>query len=583
MNFRNYLQKSISMKGLSKNQFGSLTGSNINTDKLKNISLFNSASLDDLKNLDWQALLNNANAAVSSDNADTQALNDIVSTLMEIDGVQQGADINGDGTVSEEEAMSFFTEMMAKDGDDTTLTYADIDKALKDMGIDLEEVADKAIQDALEDEAIQDKKEKEELEGMGASDGASSPSSTSGAGGGGGGNYGDYGNNGASKTNAAQQKTAAEEVEELEKQKQEIITEADQNISAKETEKDELVEKSDKVNDELKKEYQTAQNNLKETESAISETESTIDECNSTISGIENEISALEGEKGALSTSTGDEEVDKQNQSRLGEIDSQIQQKNTEKEEANKKLQEAEQKLTELQEKQKEQETKLAEVEAKIAEADPELATKMEKINGEIQDLKTQKTNDVKDIDAKIEAKRAEAKDEAKDAGKSKGNAANSIGSGLVELASKYMGYNEADGSYKLFTNGRSEAWCADFVTYCVKEFAEKQGLNIKDGFGSPAVANLMGWAQNNNVFNNITGMSSAEKEKFLQSDLKPGDVIIWKSNGSSHTGLIKSINSDGTFETIEGNTTGDQVRSNHKSIHDKSLTGFIKFSDIVA
>ena len=116
---------------------------------------------------------------------------------------------------------------------------------------------------------------------------------------------------------------------------------------------------------------------------------------------------------------------------------------------------------------------------------------------------------------------------------------------------------------------------------YIVKEYANQQGLDIKSGFGSPSVSNLMSWAQNNGVFNNVTGMSSSERTAFLNSDLRPGDVIIWNSNGASHTGIIKSINNDGTFETIEGNSS-DQVKSNHKSINDKSLTGFIKFSDIV-
>ena len=101
-------------------------------------------------------------------------------------------------------------------------------------------------------------------------------------------------------------------------------------------------------------------------------------------------------------------------------------------------------------------------------------------------------------------------------------------------------------------------------------------------GFGSPAVANLMSWAQNNGVFDNTSQMSNSEKLNYAKNNLSVGDVIIWKSNGSSHTGLVKSINSDGTFTTVEGNSS-DQVKSNNKSIYDKGLTGFIKLSDIVS
>ena len=133
-----------------------------------------------------------------------------------------------------------------------------------------------------------------------------------------------------------------------------------------------------------------------------------------------------------------------------------------------------------------------------------------------------------------------------------------------------------------MFTNGRTESWCADFVTYVVKEYAKENGMKVADGFGSPAVSNLMGWAQKNGVFDNTSQMSDKEKLNYSQKNLSVGDVIIWKSNGASHTGIVKSINSDGTFTTVEGNSS-DQVKSNKKSIYDRSLTGFIKLSDIVA
>jgi surface antigen len=76
--------------------------------------------------------------------------------------------------------------------------------------------------------------------------------------------------------------------------------------------------------------------------------------------------------------------------------------------------------------------------------------------------------------------------------------------------------------------------------------------------------------------------MSTAEKKAYAQNNLQVGDIIIWKSNGSSHTGIVKSINSDGSFTTIEGNSS-DQVKSNTKKITDSSLTGFISLSKVYA
>ena len=155
-------------------------------------------------------------------------------------------------------------------------------------------------------------------------------------------------------------------------------------------------------------------------------------------------------------------------------------------------------------------------------------------------------------------------------------------GKALVDFAKKFMGFNEANGSYKKFTGGRTEAWCADFVTYVVKNFAASQDKKLAGGFGSASVSGLMSWAQNHGCFKNTSNMSNSQKLDYLQNKLKPGDVIIWKSNGASHTGIVKSINADGTFTTVEGNSS-DQVKSNKKSIYDSRLTGFIPYSSIVS
>lgn len=154
-------------------------------------------------------------------------------------------------------------------------------------------------------------------------------------------------------------------------------------------------------------------------------------------------------------------------------------------------------------------------------------------------------------------------------------------GKGLADYAKKYMGYNEANGKYKLFTNGRTEAWCADFVTYCTKNYAKENGLKLKSGFGSPAVANLEAWAKNNGCFTNTKNMSNSEKLNYAKNSLKAGDIIIWTSNGRSHTGIVTGVNKDGTYTTIEGNSS-DAVKTRKYSITaDNTLTGFISFSKI--
>ena len=147
MNFNNYIQKRLSIGGSNPLSFGSLTGSSLD-ERLKNISLFSSASLDQLNSLDLAKLLEgevNENAS-----AEEQALGDIVSALMELEGVQDTADINGDGQVDEAEAQEFLKSIMRNDDDMTNFSFADIDKAMENLGINLEKAAENAVTDALQ-------------------------------------------------------------------------------------------------------------------------------------------------------------------------------------------------------------------------------------------------------------------------------------------------------------------------------------------------------------------------------------------------------------------------------------------------
>lgn len=180
----------------------------------------------------------------------------------------------------------------------------------------------------------------------------------------------------------------------------------------------------------------------------------------------------------------------------------------------------------------------------------------------------------------KVEVKETELKDLPKIDYKALEKLFAGEGKDLVKYAKQFLGIDESNGEYKKFTNGRAEAWCADFVTYVIKNYAKANGLKVKSGFGSASVSTIQSWAQQNGIFKNTNKMSNSEKAEYAKTKLKPGDVIIWTSNGASHTGIVRSVNDDGTFTTIEGNTS-DKVGSNKKSIYDASLTGFIPYSSI--
>lgn len=553
-------------------------------------SIFDNISLENLENFDYAAALTSLSTgdedAINS--VANQSLSEIFKGLLGDATIQKYADVDGDGEVSAEEAKNLMQGIAGMDGDLSNLSFEDIENLINSIGVTSVEDFQKFIQDTLKgvDDELAKQAENvlaDEVEnsmpamlgnGVDAMSGASRSSGASKSG------NSNYNAGGASKN--VKTKTAADEVEELRKQRQEIIETADKNINAKQKEKDNLVKNSDKISDDLKKDYSKQQKEMKSIQSDKADVQSSLDEHKSSLSDVTASLSALEGEKSTIKTDTKDDKINSQNKARLSEIKEAITTKKEKKAKLEEKITKEEAKLKELEKKEQAQQKNIDKVEKQIAEADPKLKPKMDALTKEISELKSTKTKEVAEIDGKIKTKEAEKNKEAKKAGESKGKTANDIGSGLVDLASKYMGLNEKDGSYKLFTNGRTESWCADFVTYVVKEFAQKNGMSVAKGFGSPAVANLMSWAQNNGVFDNTSKMSNSEKLNYAKNNLSVGDVIIWKSNGSSHTGIVKSINSDGTFTTVEGNSS-DQVKSNKKSIYDKGLTGFIKLSDIVS
>ena len=582
LNITNYLMKrlqGVNNNVLSNNSlFGAKT---VQT----GASIFSNIETSNLENFDYEAALN----ALSNGKADSinetanQPLSDIFKGLMSNDTVQGLADVDGDGVVSSSEAKTFMEGMAGLDGDVESLSQEDIDALIDSMGTTTESQLAKLVEEAIkgvEDALDKQREVAEQTASMPAMVGNASPaSSTSSA------NRTNSSTPSSTSSHSASKsktKTAEDEVEELRKQREQIINDADKKIESKQKEKDNLVSNNTKISTELKSEYSTQQKTLSDIQSKKSDYESKLSTHKGKLSDIDADIAALEGEKSTLKTNNKDSKINSENKSRLSELKKSISAKKEKKANLEEKIKNDESKIKELEKKEKAQQKVVKDVEKQIGEADPKLKAKMDKLTAAIDKLKTEKTSDVAEIDKKIKTKETEQKKEAKKAGESKGKASNDIGSGLVKLASKYMGLNEKDGSYKLFTNGRTESWCADFVTYVVKEYAKENGMSVSKGFGSPAVSNLMSWAQSKGVFDNTSKMSNNQKLSYSQNNLSVGDVIIWKSNGASHTGIVKSINKDGTFTTVEGNSS-DQVKSNKKSIYDKSLTGFIKLSDIVS
>lgn len=150
------------------------------------------------------------------------------------------------------------------------------------------------------------------------------------------------------------------------------------------------------------------------------------------------------------------------------------------------------------------------------------------------------------------------------------------LGSNIVTAAKKYLGYNEANGSYKLFTNGRTEAWCADFSTYVTKEAFKASGKAVPKGFGSASVEGLRQWGIKNNCYLKTAGLSN--KTGLIKNNVKPGDLIVFKEQGRSHVGVVESIGADGKIHTIEGNTS-DKVARRSYAANNSTISGFVQMA----
>ena len=152
-----------------------------------------------------------------------------------------------------------------------------------------------------------------------------------------------------------------------------------------------------------------------------------------------------------------------------------------------------------------------------------------------------------------------------------------------VEIAQSQLGVVEGpEGSnngnitdYGKFMGMDKQPWCASFVSWVMdKTFNGDKAARNKALRGGPDAAVSTLWSQ----FKSANAMTNSPQ---------PGDVIIFKNNGASHTGLVETVNGN-TITSIEGNTgSGNEYNRNggvvarHKwtlgdgSSLDKKLTGF--------
>ena len=154
------------------------------------------------------------------------------------------------------------------------------------------------------------------------------------------------------------------------------------------------------------------------------------------------------------------------------------------------------------------------------------------------------------------------------------------IREGMVKNALKYRGLNEADGSWRQISN--SKEWCADFIYHVIDETYKQQGKSVPKGLekelppGKPhhRVEELKQWGIDNGKF--FQTANKKNKAKLIAENVKPGDILILREDGASHTGFVTKVYSDGVFETIEGNRN-DKVCRVRYSPNYHEISGFVQ------
>lgn len=132
----------------------------------------------------------------------------------------------------------------------------------------------------------------------------------------------------------------------------------------------------------------------------------------------------------------------------------------------------------------------------------------------------------------------------------------------------KYKEYN---------AKGQKWHWCADFVSTLIKD--SYAGIKFNK---VSTVTELKKWGIKNQGYMELPATG---KNEFIAQNVKPGDIMI--SDG--HTAIVESVNADGTFTTIDGNSIGGGVYRNKnrnaevKKAGVKTVLGFISMDKIQA
>ncbi|MCW2920242.1 MAG: hypothetical protein JWL76_116 [Thermoleophilia bacterium] len=150
------------------------------------------------------------------------------------------------------------------------------------------------------------------------------------------------------------------------------------------------------------------------------------------------------------------------------------------------------------------------------------------------------------------------------------------VGQRMVQLAQQELGVSETGGNnessrikeYRSATAGAENTpgpWCAYFVSWLAKSAGAPIGAG---GNGTGYVPTLEAWGKQENRF-----------VEHGQGAPAPGDIVIfdWGGAGTAdHTGIVESVDANGTVHTIEGNASDTVLRREYSASTD-DIKGYVR------
>ena len=602
MNYYEFLNKKITANGITQGYSIKPVELNNNSNqvslftdnaavKFNGNSIFTGANKEELSKIDYDKVLKNPEN--NAENVELSPLEYVLKEFFSLDKIKVAADKNGDGQVSVEEAQEYVKELALKDGDGETLSLEDFEKLIKDEGIDLESIAK-----FLETPETVDMLPQVQEPAVQPQAPVAAPSS--------GRRSGSAGVASAAPAPKTIHNMSLSELKSEKSNRESALSEKREALKAVQSGNTAGIKAAKEVAQNAKKAYEDALKNdsgakkfakqitknnakieknqaeLDKNAAEITAKESEISEQESSISSAETMLSSLEGALSKLPAPSGkpeDKEKDAQLNAKKNELTKSISSK---KKEIEKQKSQLEKEKTQLQaEKAKLDElvnkncseatkAKLAQYNKAVQNVEAVKAKELTVANSAFQTAQ----KDVQEVNTVI------AQKEASEAA-SKYSESSDKAEKAVELAESQVGVRENGSSndsaeIRKYKNGSADGnpWCASFSSWL---YGAGQNSNNSETFGYTASSQeikrkAMG-----------AGCYASKNSNYVP---QKGDLAMWtKSASTGHVGIVSKVYPDGSFDTIEGNSSNAVTKHHYSSKHSVGggFDGFVQMNKWLA